>query len=183
MLPNEESILAEAMKLTSVDRNKAYGEPLDDYGKTVAAFNALTGHNLTVEQGVLFMVLVKLSREQHRPHRDNRVDAAGYIRCLDEVIQEKARRFGHPPPEEDFTRNDLVDSAWRDRNWEEGDRPMTEQAPQDAIRPANPTWQCCDCRLCFGPQQTPHLDLQRGTVCACCWLRRNTTLNPEAARA
>lgn len=164
MLPNEESILAEAMKLTSGDRNKAYGEPLDDYGKTVAAFNALTGHNLTVEQGVLFMVLVKLSREQHRPHRDNRVDAAGYIRCLDEVIQEKARRFGHPSPEEE-------------------DRFVDEQAPQDAIRPANPTWQCSDCRLCFGPQQTPHLDFQKGTVCASCWLRRNTTLNPEVARA
>lgn len=88
----EESILAEADRLTNGDRNAAYGHPLDDYTKTTSAFNALTGRDLTPEEGVLFMICVKLSREMHAPKRDNRVDAAGYINCLQKIVDERARR-------------------------------------------------------------------------------------------
>jgi hypothetical protein len=84
------SILAEADVLTNGDRQTAYGHPLDDYSKTVGAFNALTGRDLTPEEGVLFMVCVKLSRETHLPKRDNRVDACGYINCLDKIHERKA---------------------------------------------------------------------------------------------
>lgn len=43
------------------------------------------------EEGVLFMVCVKLSRETHLPKRDNRVDACGYINCLDKIAERRAR--------------------------------------------------------------------------------------------
>lgn len=81
------SILAEAEYLTTRDRNESYGHPAHDYGRVSSAFNALTGHRLTPEEAILFMVCVKLAREAYRPKRDNRVDAAGYLNCLDSVVQ------------------------------------------------------------------------------------------------
>jgi len=81
------SILAEAEHLTTRDRNDSYGHPAHDYGRVSAAFNALTGHDISTEEAILFMVCVKLAREAYKPKRDNRVDAAGYLNCLDMVIQ------------------------------------------------------------------------------------------------
>jgi Domain of unknown function (DUF6378) len=47
--------------------------------RTVASFNALTGHQLTEVHGWTFMVLLKLAREQSGHDADNWVDAAGYV--------------------------------------------------------------------------------------------------------
>jgi hypothetical protein len=92
--PMPETILEEAQRLVHGARGDAYGHPLDDYTRVTQAFNALTGHTLTAEEGVLFMVCVKLSRESHVPKRDNRVDGAGYLECLDMIRTERARRAG-----------------------------------------------------------------------------------------
>lgn len=83
-IPGSE-ILTEAHALVNRDRGNAYGHPADDYGRTVAAFNALTGHELSTADGVLFMVCVKLSREQERHGTDNLRDLAGYSACLEMV--------------------------------------------------------------------------------------------------
>jgi hypothetical protein len=82
----KESVLAEAERLINGDRQKAYSHPYYDYKKTVGAFNALTGHQLTVQDGIIFMVCVKLSREAYLHKRDNVVDACGYLGCLEKVI-------------------------------------------------------------------------------------------------
>ena len=74
------NVLEEASSLTSGARNKTYGPPVIDYGRVVAIFNAITGNSLTPEQGLLFMLCVKLSREMHLHKRDNLVDACGYLR-------------------------------------------------------------------------------------------------------
>jgi hypothetical protein len=79
---DEESILEEAERLVNGDRNDAYGPPWEDYARTVAIFNAWTGHSLSAADGMRFMVAVKLSRETHAFRRDNYVDAAGYLDCL-----------------------------------------------------------------------------------------------------
>lgn len=84
---NSNSILAEAEHLTTRDRNESYGHPAHDYSRVSAAFNSLTGHRITPEEAILFMVCVKLAREAYKPKRDNRVDAAGYLNCLDLVVQ------------------------------------------------------------------------------------------------
>lgn len=64
------------------DRAKTYDKPEGERSMpaTVAAFNALTGHNLTAEQGWAFMVLLKLCRTQQGEHRaDNYEDGAAYF--------------------------------------------------------------------------------------------------------
>lgn len=48
--------------------------------KTIATFNALTGQNVTVEQGWLFMVILKMVRTQQGGYRaDNYEDGAAYF--------------------------------------------------------------------------------------------------------
>lgn len=53
--------------------------------RTVAAFNALTGHTLSEVDGWTFMVVLKLAREQSGHDADNWVDAAGYIALAGEA--------------------------------------------------------------------------------------------------
>jgi hypothetical protein len=81
------SILAEAEHLTTQDRNDSYGHPVVQFGKVAAAFNAMTGHRITGKQAITFMVVLKMVRENFNPKRDNRVDAAGYLNCLDMTEQ------------------------------------------------------------------------------------------------
>jgi hypothetical protein len=86
--PPRTSILQEAHALVFGDRRAEYGHPRDDYQRTVAIFKALTGHDLTAAEGVLFMHCAKLSREMNRHKRDNLRDACGYLECLALVIGE-----------------------------------------------------------------------------------------------
>lgn len=81
-------ILLEAHKLITGARQDAYSHPAEDYGRTVAIFNAATGHKLSTLDGIMFMVCVKLSRMAHERstgvhHKDNIVDAAGYLGCYE----------------------------------------------------------------------------------------------------
>ncbi len=95
------SILLDAHSLVTGRRNQDYGHPLDDYTKSCAIFEAMTGLHLTPEQGVLFMKAVKLSRltnalARGEWHEDSAVDDAGYTACLAMIFYEKDRRVaGH----------------------------------------------------------------------------------------
>lgn len=63
------------------DRARTYDSPMGErsMAKTVAAFNALTGHALTEEQGWLFMGVLKMARTQQGAFRsDNYEDLAAY---------------------------------------------------------------------------------------------------------
>lgn len=86
------SILHEADELVNGDRREAYGHPFDDYSRTAALWSQVLGHEVSVEQAILCMICVKLSRECNRHGRDNLVDLAGYAACLDAVHSERARR-------------------------------------------------------------------------------------------
>lgn len=60
-------------------------------GKTVALFNALTGHSLTEQQGWKFMVCLKLVRSEQGDYRaDNYVDGAAYFSLAGEDAAAKA---------------------------------------------------------------------------------------------
>lgn len=93
-------ILLQAHQLITKDRQNAYSHPLDDYSRTVSIFNALKGEDvMTAEDGILFMLCVKLSRLMHELDNgmnlpDNTVDAAGYLGCLS-MARERIRATEH----------------------------------------------------------------------------------------
>jgi len=88
-------VLTKAHELITGDRQNAYSHPLDDYSRTVSIFNAMKGEDLlTAEDGILFMLCVKLSRLMHEIDNDipdNTVDAVGYLGCL-QMIREASRQ-------------------------------------------------------------------------------------------
>lgn len=77
-----ESVLEEAARLTSRDRQSTYGHPADDFAKTALMWTAILGIEITAAQIPLCMIAVKLSRECHVHKRDNIVDIAGYANTL-----------------------------------------------------------------------------------------------------
>lgn len=80
-----ESIAAEADRIVSHDRQADYGHPYHDFTRTAIMWQAILGAPVRASDVALCMIAVKLSREVNRPKRDNRVDVAGYAKCLDLV--------------------------------------------------------------------------------------------------
>ena len=113
------SVLAEADGLINGDRRHDYGHALDNFGRIVTMWNAhlrmrtfrltdeelvqavRSGTYLTEEDIGWLMADVKRCREEQRPQRDNKVDAAGYIGLIEHVEDERAERAldraGFPP--------------------------------------------------------------------------------------
>lgn len=54
-------------------------------GRIVAAFNCLYGTSLTEQQGWYFMLLVKLARQESKPHADSMEDAIAYAALAGEA--------------------------------------------------------------------------------------------------
>jgi hypothetical protein len=82
------------------DRAATYDKPEGERSMpaTVAAFNALTGHVLTAEQGWLFMTVLKLCRTQQGGHRpDNYEDGAAYFALMGEQAAVDRSGQGKPP--------------------------------------------------------------------------------------
>lgn len=96
------SVLEEAASLVSGARNSDYGPPLDNHTTTAALVTAYLhrkyGHvpvtliALDAEDVCVFNILQKVSREAHKPGRDNAVDIAGYAANLQLVRDERDRR-------------------------------------------------------------------------------------------
>jgi hypothetical protein len=89
-----QSVLTEAQGLVHGDRNLAYGSPRSDYTRTAGMASAMLAHKLkeplTAADVIQIMICVKLSRQTHRPKRDNCTDGAGYFECLQWVLDEEA---------------------------------------------------------------------------------------------
>lgn len=72
--------LLKAAELTGGDRNRDYGDPVENYRDTVRIFQALTSIELTPHEGAMFMVAVKLARLKTSPLKDdNYIDAMAYL--------------------------------------------------------------------------------------------------------
>ena len=86
------SILQEADKIVTSDRQDVYGHPFNDFSRIAGMWAAYLGHHITPEDVALMQVMVKVSRLRHSPtHRDRIVDIAGYAKCFDLVREYKAR--------------------------------------------------------------------------------------------
>lgn len=84
----QETILQEADRLVSGDRQSAYGHPYDDFTRTGKLWAAILGlSEVTPEEVALCMAALKMSRLCHKYKRDSAVDLAGYAKCLDLVAQ------------------------------------------------------------------------------------------------
>lgn len=88
----DESVLYEAQRLITNDRNNAYDHPLDNFNRIAKGWSVIFGNNITEEQVALAMTWVKICREVHKHSRDNIVDGAGYLGTLQMVIDERERR-------------------------------------------------------------------------------------------
>jgi hypothetical protein len=73
-------------------RNTDYGDPCESFGRIVEMFRLLTGKQLSVVDGMKFMLCVKLVRDSYRHRDDNMVDVAGYA----DMVNVAAARYGHP---------------------------------------------------------------------------------------
>lgn len=86
-LPTAPEILTAGIRHME-DRAATYDKPEGErsMATTVAAFNAITGHELTEEQGWLLMVLLKATRSQQGSYRaDSYEDGAAYFALAGEA--------------------------------------------------------------------------------------------------
>ena len=82
--PYQETATQEAERLVHGARNRAYGHPSQDFARTGRLWGAILGiEDIAPETVGLCMAALKISREVNKPARDNRVDAAGYMECVD----------------------------------------------------------------------------------------------------
>jgi hypothetical protein len=86
-----ETILNEAARITSRDRNKSYGPPRDNHSRTAALWSAYLGIPLTYRDVCWMNVLQKASRDRHCPHRDSLVDGCGFLRNIEMADNDEGR--------------------------------------------------------------------------------------------
>lgn len=84
------NILQEADKLTSGAKREAYGKATDAYQRIAAFWSIIIGHEISMRQVGLMMVVFKIAREMNTHQRDNLVDIAGYARTL-EMLDDELR--------------------------------------------------------------------------------------------
>jgi hypothetical protein len=89
---HNETVLEEAQRLITGDRNKSYDHPLDNFNRIAKGWEVIFGTDVTEEQVGLAMAWVKICREVHQQKRDNLVDGAGYLGTVQMVIDERERR-------------------------------------------------------------------------------------------
>jgi hypothetical protein len=83
----KESILEEAVRVTSGDRRRDYDHPEPNHKRIATMWNAYLSirkdpsAEISPYDAAMLMVLLKISRDVYTSKRDNFVDAAGYIRC------------------------------------------------------------------------------------------------------
>lgn len=88
------SILDQAAKITSKDRQEKYGHPADNFNNIADSWNTYLNARPEPQAEVnardvgMMMILLKVMRDAHMIDIDDLIDIAGYARCiemLDEV--------------------------------------------------------------------------------------------------
>jgi len=83
------SILDEAAKITSADRQEVYGHPADDFAKVAEMTAPILASDIDPRlKHALYMIQVKVARLLNtHDHHDSIVDIAGYANTYDMVLQ------------------------------------------------------------------------------------------------
>jgi hypothetical protein len=86
-----DAMVAEAMRVTSTDRNETYDDPERNFANIALGWTALGRARGILKDGAAFNAgdvarfdnVKKLVRDSFKPKRDNRVDLVGNTRCLE----------------------------------------------------------------------------------------------------
>ena len=86
-----ETILDEAARLTSGDRQRDYDHPLPNHRRIARLWNAFLAirqspsAEISAEDVAKMMILLKIARDAATEKRDSLIDIAGYARCLEKM--------------------------------------------------------------------------------------------------
>lgn len=83
----EVSILQEAQNLIYGDRQADYGSVTENFTNITKGWSVIFGVDVTPEQVGLAMAWLKIARQSNVRKRDNLVDIAGYIGCIDKLYK------------------------------------------------------------------------------------------------
>ena len=76
-------ILKTALKITTEDRQKDYGDCNIELKRVATMWSVIFETDVTPNQVALAMIALKITRQMHSNKRDNWVDIAGYARIGD----------------------------------------------------------------------------------------------------
>ena len=82
---NQRSIPLEAHNLIYGKRAKQYGPAKRNFEKACKIFETLTGIKMKADEGMLYILCLKLARESEHHKRDNLVDVAGYAGMIGDI--------------------------------------------------------------------------------------------------
>jgi len=82
---HQRSIPLEAHNLIYGERAKQYGSAERNFQAACDIFEILTGIKLQADEGMLYLLCLKLARESEHHKRDNLVDVAGYAGLIGDV--------------------------------------------------------------------------------------------------
>ncbi len=86
----DETVCQEADRLVSLDRQEQYGHPYNNFTDIGRFWGTILGiPDIAPETVALMMAALKIAREKFKPHRDNRVDMAGYAKVIDLILERK----------------------------------------------------------------------------------------------
>ena len=90
-------LLGEASSLTATDRNKDYGDAVENHEHIARIYNAITGQRLTARDITLVHQATKLARRQTSPlKKDHYVDNMAYVGIEYEcAVKEKNSGLNH----------------------------------------------------------------------------------------
>jgi hypothetical protein len=90
------NILEEANQIAGDNRQRDYGHPKINHDRIAAIWNVQLGNKLkepiAAREVALMMIGVKLAREVNTPKRDNLLDIAGYVRCIDLIDEAEGNK-------------------------------------------------------------------------------------------
>lgn len=88
---NQESILDEAVRITTGDRRRDYDHALPNHQRIADLWNAYlnlrkdSNADISPLDVATMMILLKVARAAHTPTRDSFVDIAGYAKCCSQI--------------------------------------------------------------------------------------------------